>query len=139
MKAVVGEEALSSDDKLFLEFGEKFESKFVSQGYNESRDIFQTLELAWTLLRIFPRKDLTRIPKDILDEFYTRDRATGTGGDDKDGQGDAKGESKDTKEGKEGGKEKEGKGDKKEKKEKKEKGDKSKKKTKKEVDDDDDE
>lgn len=31
MKAVVGEEALSSEDLLYLEFLEKFEGKFVNQ------------------------------------------------------------------------------------------------------------
>jgi hypothetical protein len=31
MKAVVGEEALSSEDLLYLEFLDKFERKFVSQ------------------------------------------------------------------------------------------------------------
>lgn len=31
MKAVVGEEALSSEDLLYLEFLEKFENKFVNQ------------------------------------------------------------------------------------------------------------
>jgi len=32
MKAVVGEEALSNEDKLSLEFLEKFERSFVAQG-----------------------------------------------------------------------------------------------------------
>ena len=32
MKAVVGEEALSPEDRLYLEFLEKFEKTFVSQG-----------------------------------------------------------------------------------------------------------
>lgn len=32
MKAVVGEEALSSEDKLALEFLDKFEQQFVGQG-----------------------------------------------------------------------------------------------------------
>ena len=32
MKAVVGEEALSAEDKLALEFLEKFEKQFVGQG-----------------------------------------------------------------------------------------------------------
>jgi len=77
MKAVVGEEALSEEDKLYLEFGDKFEHKFLAQGYNESRDIFQTLDLAWTLLRTFPRDMLTRIDKETLDEFYSRDRSAG--------------------------------------------------------------
>lgn len=31
MKAVVGEEALTDDDHLYLEFVEKFEENFVSQ------------------------------------------------------------------------------------------------------------
>lgn len=33
MKAVVGEEALSSEDLLYLEFLEKFESRFVNQAW----------------------------------------------------------------------------------------------------------
>ena len=32
MKAVVGEEALTSEDKLALEFLDKFEKQFVGQG-----------------------------------------------------------------------------------------------------------
>lgn len=32
MKAVVGEEALSSDDLLYLEFLQKFEKQFIAQG-----------------------------------------------------------------------------------------------------------
>jgi V-type H+-transporting ATPase subunit B len=101
MKAVVGEEALTDEDLLYLEFVEKFEQKFISQGMNshstsqssfsiffsrlfslfhkgfyENRDIFQSLDLAWSLLRTFPREMLTRITKRTLDEFYHRDRGT---------------------------------------------------------------
>ena len=72
MKAVVGEEALSSEDKLALEFMEKFEKTFISQGAYESRTVFESLDLAWILLRIFPKEQLNRIPKKILDEFYAR-------------------------------------------------------------------
>lgn len=32
MKAVVGEEALSQDDLLYLEFLQKFEKNFITQG-----------------------------------------------------------------------------------------------------------
>jgi V-type H+-transporting ATPase subunit B len=72
MKAVVGEEALSSEDLLYLEFLDKFERKFVAQGPYDTRDIFQSLDLAWSLLRIFPRELLRRIPAKTLDEFYSR-------------------------------------------------------------------
>ncbi|MCD7448910.1 hypothetical protein HAX54_047249 [Datura stramonium] len=73
MKAVVGEEALSSEDLLYLEFLDKFERKFVSQGAYDTRNIFQSLDLAWTLLRIFPRELLHRIPAKTLDLYYSRD------------------------------------------------------------------
>ncbi|GFZ00503.1 ATPase, V1 complex, subunit B protein [Actinidia rufa] len=75
MKAVVGEEALSSEDLLYLEFLDKFERKFVAQGAYDTRNIFQSLDLAWTLLRIFPRELLHRIPAKTLDQYYSRDAA----------------------------------------------------------------
>lgn len=34
MKAVVGEEALTPDDLLYLEFLQKFEKNFIAQGIN---------------------------------------------------------------------------------------------------------
>ena len=37
MKAVVGEEALTSDDLLYLEFLGKFEKNFIAQGNYENR------------------------------------------------------------------------------------------------------
>jgi len=75
MKAVVGEEALTDDDKLYLEFVDKFENTFLKQGYNEKRDIYTSLDIAWKLLRTFPRKSLNKIDEKILDEYYSRGRA----------------------------------------------------------------
>ena len=75
MKAVVGEEALSSEDLLYLEFLDKFERKFIDQG-NEGRTIFEALDLAWSLLRIFPRELLRRIPAKTLDVYYDRHNST---------------------------------------------------------------
>merc|ERR1719163_1710068 len=72
MKAVVGEEALSSEDHLYLEFLDKFESKFVTQGPYENRTIFDTLEIAWGLLRTFPKEMLKHIPEKTLKVFYAR-------------------------------------------------------------------
>ncbi|KAF5389177.1 hypothetical protein D9757_003526 [Collybiopsis confluens] len=72
MKAVVGEEALSAEDKLALEFLDKFEHQFVGQGAYESRTIFDSLDLAWSLLRIFPKEQLNRIDPKIIAEFYGR-------------------------------------------------------------------
>ena len=75
MKAVVGEEALSSEDKLSLEFLEKFERTFISQSAYESRTIYESLDQAWSLLRIYPKELLNRIPQKVLAEFYQRSAA----------------------------------------------------------------
>jgi len=77
MKAVVGEEAMTAEDKLYLEFLDKFERKFISQGYYESRSIFESLDLAWSLLRTFPRDMLKRVPDSIIQEYYAKDRGIG--------------------------------------------------------------
>ena len=47
MKAVVGEEALSQEDLLYLEFLGKFEKNFINQGTNENRSIFDSLGKAY--------------------------------------------------------------------------------------------
>lgn len=72
MKAVVGEEALSNEDKLSLEFLDKFERSYINQGAYEKRSIFDGLDMAWDLLRIYPKELLNRIPKKVLDEWYGR-------------------------------------------------------------------
>lgn len=72
MKAVVGEEALSAEDKLSLEFLEKFERTFIAQSPYESRTVHESLDIAWNLLRVYPKDLLNRIPKKVIDEFYQR-------------------------------------------------------------------
>ncbi len=93
MKAVVGEEALSADDLLYLEFLNKFEKTFIAQGnknclkkqrsvdflkaflligHYENRNIFESLEIGWSLLRIFPKEMLKRIPQGMLAKYYPR-------------------------------------------------------------------
>eukprot|EP00413_Alexandrium_margalefii_P010056 CAMPEP_0204532164 /NCGR_PEP_ID=MMETSP0661-20131031/11574_1 /ASSEMBLY_ACC=CAM_ASM_000606 /TAXON_ID=109239 /ORGANISM="Alexandrium margalefi, Strain AMGDE01CS-322" /LENGTH=642 /DNA_ID=CAMNT_0051538385 /DNA_START=88 /DNA_END=2018 /DNA_ORIENTATION=+ len=74
MKAVVGEEALSEDEHKYLEFTDKFESRFLSQGPYENRDIFTSLDIAWTLLRIFPQELLKKIPQKVKDAYYDREK-----------------------------------------------------------------
>jgi len=75
MKAVVGEEALSEDEHKYLEFTEKFEEKFLTQGQYENRDIFTSLDIAWELLRIFQPELLKKIPQKLKDKYYNRDDA----------------------------------------------------------------
>lgn len=72
MKAVVGEEALSQDDLLYLEFLKKFETQFITQGNYEVRDIFKSLDMAWKLLRIFPSEKLKKISQENVENYYMR-------------------------------------------------------------------
>jgi len=75
LKAVIGDEALSDNDRLLLEFLKKFEDKFVKQDHYENRTIFNSLDLAWSMLRILPKENLTRINTKLIAEYYGRERA----------------------------------------------------------------
>merc|ERR1711937_690798 len=70
MKAVVGEEALSERDHLYLEFLEKFENRFLKQGPYEKRTIFDSLSKAWEILKLFPRDMLNKINEKAKKEYY---------------------------------------------------------------------
>ena len=72
MKAVVGEEALSSEDMKYLQFTENFEQKFLSQGPFQNRNIYESLDLAWDLLRLFPKESLKKIPANLRNEYWSR-------------------------------------------------------------------
>merc|ERR1712028_225149 len=72
MKAVVGEEALTDEDKLFLEFHDKFEYEFVNQDYYENRTIFESLNKAWDLLALFPKEKLSRISNKTKDQYFMK-------------------------------------------------------------------
>ncbi|KYO65487.1 V-type ATP synthase subunit B [Thermovenabulum gondwanense] len=66
---VIGEEELSDVDKGYMEFGRQFEEKFINQDFDEERDIFQTLDLMWKLLKILPEKELTRINPSLIKKY----------------------------------------------------------------------
>ena len=72
LMTVLGEAALTDMDKLYAQFAEEFERKYVSQGYNTNRDIEETLEIGWKPLSILPRSELKRIKDAFLDEYYDK-------------------------------------------------------------------
>jgi V/A-type H+-transporting ATPase subunit B len=67
---VSGEKALTSTDKLYLKFVDRFEREFINQGYYENRDIETTLNIGWNLLSILPESELARIDPEILKKFH---------------------------------------------------------------------
>jgi V/A-type H+/Na+-transporting ATPase subunit B len=72
--AVVGEEALSARDKLYLEFADNFERKFINQGVYENRDIDTTLDLGWDLLSVLPETELKRIDPATIKKWLPKNR-----------------------------------------------------------------
>lgn len=72
LKAVVGEDALSIEEKRYLEFEVEYENKFVKQDPYENRTVFESLDLAWDLLETFPKSALKQIKPKIRDQFYSR-------------------------------------------------------------------
>ncbi len=76
MKAVIGEEALTADDHLYLEFLENFEKKFITQGPYDVRTIFKSLDLSWDLLRTFPPEKLKNIKPETKGKYYETNNPT---------------------------------------------------------------
>jgi len=70
LAAIVGEEELSDLDKIYLRFGNAFEERFLSQGYNENRSIETTLDIGWEMLSILPEEELYRISKEDIQRYY---------------------------------------------------------------------
>lgn len=67
--AIVGEEALSSLDREYLQFAYRIEQEFISQG-NEDRGIDNTLAIAWSLLSLLPVQELKRIKKEYITRYH---------------------------------------------------------------------
>ena len=70
LMVILGDAALTDIDKLYAKFADEFERQYVSQGYYTNRDIEETMEIGWKLLRILPRSELKRIKDKYLDQYY---------------------------------------------------------------------
>jgi V/A-type H+-transporting ATPase subunit B len=67
--AIIGEEALTPRDRMYLKFAEEFEKRMINQGKAE-RSIFDTLKLGWELLSMLPQRELTRISRENISKYY---------------------------------------------------------------------
>ena len=70
LASVIGEDELSDVDKLYMEFGRRFEKEFIAQSDRENRSLEQTLDLGWQLLSLLPRAELSRVSDAMLDKYY---------------------------------------------------------------------
>ncbi len=74
LATIMGEDALSDEDRKFMTFADKFEARYVSQGYYENRTIEQTLDLGWELLSMFENVELKRIDVKLIEKYMPRFR-----------------------------------------------------------------
>ena len=72
LMTILGESALSDNDKLYAKFAEQFEEKFVNQGNETNRSIEETLDIGWELLSILPRSELKRVKEEYIDKYMPK-------------------------------------------------------------------
>ncbi|MCB9419505.1 MAG: V-type ATP synthase subunit B [Ardenticatenaceae bacterium] len=69
LAAIIGEAALSAEDRRTLAFANRFETEFVGQGA-ANRPIEETLSLAWAILADMPAERLKRIPQATIEKYH---------------------------------------------------------------------
>jgi len=71
MRTVVGVEALTEEQRTHLRFMQLFEAEFLSQGRDEARSIHESLDRAWSLLRVLGASLLKKIPQKYIDRYFS--------------------------------------------------------------------
>ena len=69
LAVILGEGALTDEDKAFAKFADLFEDTYVRQGEYENRTIEETLHLGWKLLTIVPVKELKRVRDAYIEKY----------------------------------------------------------------------
>jgi len=69
LAVILGEEALSEADRIYLKFATEFEESFIGQGEYDERSIDKTLDIGWEMLKIFPPTELTRIHDEYKQKY----------------------------------------------------------------------
>ena len=69
LMTILGEAALTENDKLFAKFADEFECLYVGQGNDKNREIEETLTLGWELLSIFPTGELKRVTPEQIEKY----------------------------------------------------------------------
>ena len=69
LSAIVGEEALSATDRIYLKIAERFENEFVNQRPDEDRSIDESLAIGWKILADLPEAELKRIKPEMIAKY----------------------------------------------------------------------
>jgi len=74
LATILGEAALSEEDRRYMTFANSFEERYISQGYYENRSVEETLDLGWELLSMFSNVELKRIDEELIAKYMPRFR-----------------------------------------------------------------
>jgi V/A-type H+-transporting ATPase subunit B len=66
---ILGEDALTEEDKKFYDFVDNMERRFIQQGEYENRTIEQTLDLGWELLAALSEESLKRVRPAFIEKY----------------------------------------------------------------------
>jgi V/A-type H+-transporting ATPase subunit B len=69
LATILGEGALTEEDKAFAKFSDEFEDSYVRQGEYENRTIEDTLEKGWELLKGMPLSELKRVRDEYIEKY----------------------------------------------------------------------
>jgi V/A-type H+-transporting ATPase subunit B len=72
---LLGAGALSQTERSYLEFADALERRFIAQAPDERRSIDTTLDLAWEVASVLPRRELSMVGADALEAHYRHGRA----------------------------------------------------------------
>ncbi len=70
LMGILGEDSISELDFKYVQFAEKFEERYLNQGFNENRTIEETLNIGWELLKMLPKSELKRIDYKFIEKYY---------------------------------------------------------------------
>ncbi len=74
LATILGEAALSDEDRKYMNYANEFEGRYISQGYYENRSVFDTLDLGWELLSTFDDAELKRIDEKLIAKYMPKFR-----------------------------------------------------------------
>jgi V/A-type H+-transporting ATPase subunit B len=77
LEEMVGSEALSETDQGYLRFATALERSMLRQRRDEMRGIGDTLDRAWEALAKLPRRELTMLSAELIDEHLNKKGAVG--------------------------------------------------------------
>ncbi len=69
---ILGEDALTYEDKKFYDFVDNMEGRFIRQAEYEDRSIAQTLDLGWELLAALPESELKRVRPAFVEKYLKK-------------------------------------------------------------------